>query len=146
MSLHQEKHTVSDFQSSYGNVFNNKSLLADVVVAGLPWSVFREIQLASSFTDDEMSIYLNISEKSLKRYEQAKNHVFKPIHSERILELSWLSDFGIRALNSPSGFASWLRHPNTTLGKRSPFQLLQSSFGREILFQELSAIAHGNFA
>ena len=138
-SFNQEKITFSDF-------FDNKMLVIQVIKKGLPYKIFNAIKNIIPFTEDEWASYLNISKKSLQRYSTNKNHLFKPIHTEKIIELAEVTNFGKDVFDSTEQFYLWLNTPSFVFNNLKPSELLQDSYGKELVMEELSRIEHGIFA
>lgn len=135
----QEISTVSD-------VFANRMLLAAVIRKGVPFEVFALIQQISAFSPEEWSEFLNLSAKTLQRYRQY-NRRFKPIHSEKIIELAEVTTRGMEVFeNNGEQLNTWLTTPNFALGNRKPVDFLDNSYGKELVLNELGRIEHGIFA
>ncbi len=113
---------------------------------GIPVSLFQTIKESAPFSDMEWADLLNISTKSLQRYQNDPTHVFKPIHSEKIMEMTEVSLLGQDVFDTPEQFAEWLKTPSLALGKMKPTELLKNSYGKEMVVDELHCIDHGIFA
>src|SRR5215211_5239147 len=87
--------------------FSNKLLLISLIREGVPYSLFHLIQLYTPFTEAEWSEYLGISVKSLQRYKKA-DKTFKPIQSEKIIELSEVTNSGLDVFGNMDKFKLWL--------------------------------------
>ncbi|MGY8909742.1 MAG: antitoxin Xre-like helix-turn-helix domain-containing protein, partial [Flavobacteriales bacterium] len=97
--------------NSFSDFFDNKMLIIQVIKKGLPYKIFNAIKKIIPFTEDEWANYLNISKKSLQRYSNDKNHLFKPIHTEKIIELAEVTNFGKDVFDSTEQFYLWLHTP-----------------------------------
>jgi len=89
--------------------------------------------------------FLNISTKSLQRYRVEKDYVFKPIHSEKIIELAEVTQLGETVFDTQEQFYNWLSRPNQALGNMTPLELLKDSYGKDLVVQELNRIDQGIF-
>ncbi|MFY9243470.1 MAG: antitoxin Xre/MbcA/ParS toxin-binding domain-containing protein [Polaribacter sp.] len=138
-NITKEKITISDF-------FNNKMLVIKVIRQGLPYKLFNLIKKMSPFTEEDWASYLNISKKSLQRYSNDKNHLFKPIHTEKIIELAEVTNFGKEVFSSKDQFYLWLNTPAFIFNNLKPSELLRDSYGKELVMAELNRIEHGIFA
>jgi len=132
--------------NSFSDFFDNKMLVIQVINKGLPYKIFNAIKKIIPFTEDEWANYLNISKKSLQRYSTNKNHLFKPIHTEKIIELAEVTNFGKDVFDSTEQFYLWLHTPSFVFNNLKPSELLQDSYGKELVMEELSRIEHGIFA
>jgi len=138
-SFSQEKITFADF-------FQNKMLIIQVIRQGLPYKIFNIIKNISPFTEEDWANYLNISKKSLQRYSNDTNFLFKPIHTEKIIELAEVTNFGKDVFDSTQQFHLWLNTPSYALNNLKPAELISDSYGKELVMAELNRIEHGVFA
>lgn len=130
----------------FEDLLNNKLLLIHTIRKGIPFSLFAEIKQLVPFTDENWAEVLNTSTKSLQRYKQENNFLFKPIHSEKIIEIAEVALLGNQVFDAPSHFQQWLNTPCYALGSHKPFELLQDSYGKELVLNELNRIDQGIFA
>lgn len=136
---------VSDLSITYNDFFRNKLLLVLSIREGIPYFLFSAIRLRTPFSDLDWANFLNISTKSLQRYRVEKNFVFKPIHSEKIIELAEVTQLGEAVFDTQEQFYNWLNRPNQALGNMTPLELLKDSYGKELVVQELNRIDQGIF-
>jgi putative toxin-antitoxin system antitoxin component (TIGR02293 family) len=134
-----EKITFSEF-------FENKMLVIQVIKKGLPYKLFNIIRDLIPFTDDDWATYLSISKKSLQRYSNDKEYLFKPIHTEKIIELAEVTNFGKQVFNTTDQFYLWLYTPSYVFNNLKPVELLNDSYGKDLVMEELNRIEYGIFA
>ncbi|RLD58269.1 MAG: antitoxin [Bacteroidetes bacterium] len=137
LNIQGQSITFSDFLS-------NKLLLVLAIREGIPYSIFSLIQNNTPFTINDWADYLNLSNKSLQRYRQ-QNKKFKPIYSEKILELAEVTNLGLEIFGDLDKFKLWLETPNYAFGNLKPYELLKDSYGKEMIINELTRIDHGIF-
>ena len=130
---------------SFTNLLSNKLLLVMVIRKGIPYSIFTLIQNITPFSLNDWANYLDISSKSLTRYQQ-QNKPFKPSLTEKIIELAEVTNLGIEVFGNNEKFRVWLETPNYALGNLKPFDLLRDSYGKEMIIGELTRIEHGILA
>ena len=130
---------------TYKDFLNNKMLIVHSIRKGISYSFFNKIKNNSPFTDIEWADFLNISTKSLQRYKNEKNHVFKSIHSEKIIELAEVTNFGNDVFDNSKNFYTWLTTVSIALGSMQPIELLKNSYGKEMVMNELNRINQGIF-
>jgi len=135
-----------NFSLNYSDFFDNKMLIVHTIRKGLPFSLFSKIQNITPFTDEDWADYLNVSTKTLQRHRNEKEYVFKPIHSEKIIELAEVTHFGREVFDSLDQFYCWLNTPSFALGNLKPAELLKDSYGKDLVMAELNRIEHGIFA
>jgi putative toxin-antitoxin system antitoxin component (TIGR02293 family) len=123
----------------------NKLLIVYTIRKGIPYSIFALIKDYTPFSINDWAEYLNISGKSLTRYSQS-DKTFKPIHTEKIIELAEVTNLGLEVFGDDNKFKLWLETPNYALGKQKPFELLKDSYGKEMVMGELTRIDQGILA
>lgn len=139
---------VSEPSPTYGlaSFLQDKLLLIEAIQKGISFSFFEHIQKLVPLHEDEWAEFLNVSLKTLQRNRKASDFHFKPIHSEKIFELAEVSQLGLQVFDSPEQFRDWLNSPNLALANHLPKNLLQNSYGKELVMDELHRIDHGIFA
>jgi putative toxin-antitoxin system antitoxin component (TIGR02293 family) len=130
---------------SFTELLSNKLLLVMVIRKGIPYSIFTLIRNITPFTLNDWAGYLDISTKSLVRYQQSDRQ-FKPGHTEKIIELAEVTNLGLEVFGENEKFRNWLETPNYALGNLKPFDLLRDSYGKEMIIGELTRIEHGILA
>ncbi|WP_259015883.1 type II RES/Xre toxin-antitoxin system antitoxin [Emticicia fluvialis] len=128
---------------TYEDFLANKMLIIAVIRAGIPYSLFGLIQDYTPFSETDWAGFLDISTKSLQRYKTSTNHHFKPIHSEKIIELAEVTKVGLDVFGNMDKLRLWLNTPNYALGSQKPIELLRDSYGKELVISELVRINHG---
>lgn len=132
-----------DKQITYEDFLTNKMLIIVAIRTGIPYSLFDLIQDYTPFTESDWANFLDISTKSLHRYRTASEYHFKPIHSEKIIEMAEVTKVGLDVFGDMDKFRLWLNTPNYALGKLKPIELLKDSYGKELVISELTRIDHG---
>lgn len=137
---HRERYPKS---LSYADFLNDKMLIITAIRAGIPHAIFKKIQDQTPFTVNDWAEFLNISTKSLSRYDQLADYHFKSLHSEKIIELAEVTQAGLDVFGDMDKLKLWLNTPNFALGKLKPIELLSDSYGKELVLTELTRINHG---
>ncbi len=119
--------------------------LIEMVRQGIKFSSFTSLVSRSPFNLSEWSNFLHLSDRTMQRYKKEKT-TFGNIHSEKILQLTLLFKFGTEVFGDKQRFNSWLDTDNVALGKIKPKELLDNSFGIEMIKDELTRIEHGILA
>ncbi len=142
----KENHILfSESQITFTDFLSNKLLIVFAIKKGIPYSIFSLIQNITPFTINDWAEYLDISSKSLIRY-RLQDKSFKPIHSEKIIELAEVTNLGVEVFGDNQKFRQWLETPNYALGNLKPFDLLRDSYGKDMIIGELTRIDHGILA
>jgi putative toxin-antitoxin system antitoxin component (TIGR02293 family) len=124
---------------------SNRYELVQTVREGIPYYAFENYASRSPFTMADWSEFLGLSERSLQRYKK-DNKSFDRLHSDRILEIVMVLKKGVEVFGNEEKFSTWMNSKIIALGGIKPRELLDSSFGINILDDELTAIAYGIFA
>jgi len=140
-----KKFLPSKKELTYSDFLSNKMLMILIIREGIPYSFFNLIRHYTPFSENDWADFLEISTKSLQRYKQsAKN--FKPIQSEKIIELAEVTNVGLDVFGDMEKFKLWLDTPNFSLGNLKPIELLKDSYGKEMVMSELTRINYGILA
>jgi putative toxin-antitoxin system antitoxin component (TIGR02293 family) len=150
------ENVVSDFHAVHelpltkqryaGRALAQKFAHWEAIQNGVGHAAFESIRKLSPFSDADWARFLDISTKSLLRYRQDSSHRFKPGQSETILEVAELCTVGIRVFGTSEAFNHWLGTPNGALAGKYPHELVGSSYGQQLLLDELIRIDQGIFA
>ena len=128
---------------TYDSFLDNRMLMIAAIRTGIPYSLFDLIQQEAPFSESDWAGFLDISGKSLQRYKQAKQHLFKPIHSEKILEMAEVTREGLEVFGNLERFKSWLNTSVYAFNNLKPIELLKDSYGKDMVLGELIRINHG---
>jgi putative toxin-antitoxin system antitoxin component (TIGR02293 family) len=130
---------------TYTKVLRDKLLLANAVRKGVPNDLFKEIKSNSPFNDTDWSNFLSVNLRTLQRYKKEDGHIYNPVQSERIFEMAEVVNMGNEVFDSVDDFKLWLETPSLALGGEKPINLLDSSYGKDLVLAELNRIEHGIF-
>ncbi len=123
-------HNVYDFIELSRNGINKKNLLF----------LAKKIE----FDLKELASILHISERTLQRYTTSK--ILSPDVSERAIQLARLYCKGEDVFGDLEQFKKWMQYPSTALGMKKPKELLDTTFGFQLLNEELTKIEYGIFS
>ncbi|WP_240915782.1 antitoxin Xre/MbcA/ParS toxin-binding domain-containing protein [Cellulophaga sp. BC115SP] len=130
---------------TYETFLEDKMLIIFAIRTGIPYSLFDLIQDYTPFSVNDWADVLDISTKSLQRYRTSPEHHFKPIHSEKIIEMAEVTKVGLDVFGNIEKLKLWLNTPSYALGNLKPIELLKDSYGKEMVINELNRINHGIF-
>lgn len=108
---------------------------------GVKKSDWKELIHYTGSTEKEFEHILPASISSMQ-----KKTVYGKETSERIYELARLFGLGYEVFDSKEDFKKWLMTPSKTLGNRIPFELLDSSFGFEMVESEIIRIQYNVYS
>lgn len=97
-----------------------------------------------NLTLKEMASILNISERTLQRYEP-KDILSKDV-SDRALHLQRLYERGAEVFGTLDNFKGWMKSKILIFNNEKPISFLDTIFGFELLEKELGRIEYGIFA
>ncbi len=129
------------------NSFDDKDslFLIKAIREGLDYSFFDNLLKSIPFSFVERSHYLNLSERTLQRYKKEKKP-FQASYAERILEIRLLYKYGVEVFEDDGNFDIWLNTKSIALGGVKPKDLLDTTFGVNLVRDELARIEHGVLA
>jgi len=119
--------------------------IIDSINRGISFASFENIIKKYSFSLQNWADFLHISNKTLSRY-QKESKTFDALQSERILQIEILYSKGEKVFGDRKNFTKWLETKNLALGDILPLDLLRTSFGIQLLMDELTRIEHGVLA
>lgn len=119
--------------------------LYTMVRKGIEPELFEEMIVQTPFSISDFSSYIHISEKTIQRRIKNKSS-FTSGESEKILQIYQVTIKGISVFEDPEKFKDWLERSNYSLGGIKPKDLLENSFGIQLVMDELGRIEHGIFA
>ncbi|MBV8253834.1 MAG: DUF2384 domain-containing protein [Chitinophaga sp.] len=97
-----------------------------------------------SFSLTELAQVVHISERTLQRY--ADDAKLSLDTSERAIMLSALYQRGTEVFGDLENFKEWMRTPLPAFNYQLPISLLDTTFGFQLIQDELGRIEHGLFA
>jgi len=112
---------------------------------GINFDSFVQLASLSPFNIQDWSKFLHLSERTMQRYKKEKKR-FGPIYAEKIIEITMLQKYGSTVFGNDDHFAQWMEIDNIALGGSKPKDLLDSTFGINLIKQELGRIEHGILA
>ena len=135
--------TYQDVVRSIGlNIITRTPLeLVRVARQGIPRKAVDTLANNLNMTVSELSKYLHVSERTLHRYPAAK--VLPPDLSDRVLQIAKIYARCLEVFEDNNNAANWLKQSNIAFGKIPPVELLDTSTGIEMVFDELGRIEYG---
>ncbi|SEA66600.1 putative toxin-antitoxin system antitoxin component, TIGR02293 family [Flavobacterium gillisiae] len=108
---------------------------------GVKKAEWKELIEYTGSTEKEFEDILPASISSMQ-----KKTVYGKETSERIYELARLFGLGYDVFDSKDDFKQWLKTPSKSLGNKIPFELLDSSFGFEMVENEIVRIQYNVYS
>lgn len=142
----KEQHSVwKDRELTFHEFLEHKLLIIQVIQWGVTYTLFDLVKRTTPFSEPDWARFLDISTKSLQRYKQEPKRTFrfKPLQSEKIIEIAEVASVGEDVFGDREKFRVWLDTPNFALGSFKPMELLKDSYGKELVLAELTRVSHG---
>jgi putative toxin-antitoxin system antitoxin component (TIGR02293 family) len=131
---------------SMDNVDDNTILyVIREVRKGIAYTSFTNAVKNVPLTLKEWSGILDLSERTLQRYKKNRR-AFDTLQSEKIVQVTLLIRYGRDVFGDEKKFNMWLNTENLSIGNVKPKELLDSSFGIDLLKDELTRIENGILA
>lgn len=111
---------------------------------GLPKKVLTGLAKKVSVTLQELANIMHINERTLQRYDD--DAVVKTEYAEKAIELARLYSRGEEVFGTMDKFTRWMKTPSHVFRGETPFSLLDTSVGFDMVLRELGRIEHGIFA
>lgn len=130
---------------NYVFVEDDAANLTNMVREGITYPYFTKLSEHIHLGFEEWSSYLHISERTIQRYKKEKK-TFDSIYAERILHIELLYKKGIKVFGLADNFYTWMDSTSIALGNVKPKDMLDTSFGIDLVRDELNRIEHGVLA
>lgn len=108
---------------------------------GVSKQEWKELLAAINATEKEFEAILPTSISSMQKKEN-----YDPETSERIYEIAKLFGLGHAVFDHPDDFKNWLHQASSSLGNKTPFELLDSSIGFSIIEKEIIRIQYNVYS
>lgn len=145
--IHLDMATLDILSTGGYNSVDDKDVLSiiEAVRQGIKFNAFFNFANKGPFSINEWSAFLHLSERTMQRYKREKK-TFDSLQSEKILEIALLYKKGTDVFGTGEKFNNWLTAENVALGSVKPKDLFDSSFGINLLKDELGRIEYGVLA
>lgn len=132
-------------QPYYGMDDNTVYSYVSSIKKGISYKQFSGLSSRVPFSQQEWAGILHLTDRTLLRYKTEKKS-FEPLQSERILQINLLFNYGYSVFEEEEYFHKWLKEKNLALGGIKPIELLDNSFGIDLIKSTLGRIEHGIMA
>lgn len=130
---------------SVPGVVNDSEVLYRLYNADVNWKHVHAMKSLTSFTDDILSDWLNVSVKTFREYKKPKSVVRENVKEQVLLLLS-LFKHGKNVFGSIQGFETWLNTPNFYFDGKKPLSFLNTVTGVRFVDDRLTAMEYGDNA
>jgi putative toxin-antitoxin system antitoxin component (TIGR02293 family) len=119
--------------------------MVNMLREGVGFTYLNSISDRINFTLEDWSSYLHLSERTIQRYKKEKKP-FDTIYSEKIVQIDLLYKRGVEVFGNEDNFHTWMATKSIPLGNIKPKELLDTTYGINLVADELGRIEHGIFA
>ena len=127
-----------------GQRIGNRMDLVELGSRGLTKDALSHLAKYMSFSWREMANLLPVTERTLQPYT-AKRHLSTTV-SEKVIQIAGVVAKGTDVFGGRDEFLGWLLLPSIALAGKTPFELLSSRLGTELVLDELGRIEHGIYS
>jgi putative toxin-antitoxin system antitoxin component (TIGR02293 family) len=119
----------------------NEMDLIELTRSGIPKKTLKSLAEYSTISFKSLAELLPVSERTIQRY--ADDEKFKSDVSEHIILIARVLFRADEVFSSREDLKEWLTTPVLSLGERTPLSLLDTSFGAQLVIDELGRLEHG---
>ena len=119
--------------------------MVNMLREGVEFTYLNTISDRINFTLEDWASFLHLSERTIQRYKKEKKP-FDTIYSEKIVQIDLLYKRGAEVFGNEENFHTWMETKSIPLGAVKPKELLDTTYGINLVADELGRIEHGIFA
>jgi putative toxin-antitoxin system antitoxin component (TIGR02293 family) len=119
--------------------------MVNMLREGVAYTYLNSISDRINFTLEDWASSLHLSERTIQRYKKDKKP-FDTIYSEKIVQIDQLYKRGAEVFGDEDNFHTWMETKSIPLGGVKPKELLDTTYGINLVADELGRIEHGIFA
>lgn len=123
---------------------SSSTTLAFEALEGVSATIFNDV-VGLFGHHDYLAEVVELNPKTIHKY-QAQHIKFSPAKSELMLKLVGLYGKGVDTFGKRESFLSWLSKPAFGIDNRTPFDLIKTSDGIDLISEELDRIQQGDTA
>lgn len=127
-----------------GKKLEHKMDLVELSRVGITKNAVSNLAKYLSLSWKQMADLLPVTERTLLRYDTQQN--LNPTVSEQVLHIAEVTAKGAEVFQNKEKLIIWLNTPNKVFSGKTPFSLLSSGFGAELVLEELGRIEFGVYS
>ena len=127
-----------------GKKLESKMDLIELGSIGVTKNAVSHLANYLSFSWKQVADLLPVTERTLQRY--SSNQHFNPAVSEQVLHIAEVLAKGTEIFQEKKKFLLWLGTPHKVFSRKTPFTMLGSRFGTELVLEELGRIEFGVYS
>jgi len=118
--------------------------MVEAIRKGLRKEAVDHVAVALEVSPAEISRFLHVSPRTIHRYKPEE--ILSLDVSDHLVQICKVYDRALAIFGDRRKALRWLRYPSQPLGNTTPFDLLDTSAGVEMVIDELGRIEYGIFA
>ncbi len=127
-----------------GQKLENKMDLVELSKVGITKTAVSNLAKYLTLSWKQLADLLPVTERTLQRYSNQEN--LNPTVSEQVLHIAEVTAKGTEVFEDKGKFIIWLHIPHKAFSNKTPFALLNSGFGAELVLEELGRIEFGVYS
>jgi putative toxin-antitoxin system antitoxin component (TIGR02293 family) len=127
-----------------GKKLESKMDLIELGNVGVTKNAVSHLANYLSFSWKQVAELLPVTERTLQRY--SLNQHFNPVVSEQVLHIAEVLAKGTDVFQEKKKLLLWLNTPHKVFSGKTPFIMLGSRFGTELVLEELGRIEFGVYS
>lgn len=127
------------------SILNKKMTLISMIQNGISSEFLFSLIDASPFSLTDWCSVTNIPYRTMLRYQKEPT-IIKSIYTEKVFAFAEVIQLGLEVFGSEDKLQLWLYNKKFVFNDQRPIDLLQSSYGKDIVLTALHHIEHGIFA
>lgn len=118
--------------------------MIDLINRGIPKKALMNLVKYLGMPIHQVVELLPLSKRTIERYTPTQR--FNSVVSEYILQLAELAAHGDYIFDTKEQFRQWLELPNQALGNKSPFSIMNTMLGTDMVIDILGRIEYGVYS
>jgi putative toxin-antitoxin system antitoxin component (TIGR02293 family) len=127
-----------------GRRLENRFDVVELSYEGISKIALTHLAKYLSLSWKQIAALLPVTERTLQRYT-SNQHLGQSV-SEQVLKIAEVVAKGTEVFGDKEKFLLWMNQPCTGLSNNTPFSMLRSRFGIEMIFDELGRIEYGIYS
>jgi len=118
--------------------------LIELVRRGISKKTILKLADLLSISLKDFAKLLPVTERTIQRYSD--NRRFKREVSEHVILIAEVLIKGLEVFENKEGMNKWMKTPNRGISDTRPIDLLDTSFGIQLVMDELGRLEHGVYS
>ncbi len=125
--------------------YRSKLELVEKARSGVRADTIKRLAELLNITQEKASEFFHFQLRTLRKYIK-EGKLLDPDSSEKVLKMFSLYLYGSEVFEGSDNFVAWLHRPAYGMQNRVPVELLYSSDGIDLIYEEVARIEHGDLS